>query len=124
MQREWWFPKKEVGQATRFATTHCFNVRVNTKQMEQELLELPLEQRTEFALKRGVCFNCVKPNHRMWQCRAKRVCSKCTNQHHTVLHGTYEGARCQEQTASRQSNHWAQPSVTSGVRHQSEESSW
>ena len=99
--------QKEVGKATRpeakkasIGTTQCFNVRVDTKEVEQKLLELPLEQRREFALKRGICFNCLRPNHRVWQCRAKKACSKCTHKHHSVLHGTYEATRSQEQPAS------------------------
>ena len=85
---------------------HCNNLLLQCKGSYRyqggggEAVGSALGAEREFALKTGVCFNCLKPNHRVWQCKAKRARSKCTHKHHTVLHGTYEAARCQEHQAS------------------------
>ncbi|XP_062716240.1 uncharacterized protein LOC134291886 [Aedes albopictus] len=33
-----------------------------------------------------ICFNCLRPGHRVIDCSAKRICARCKKRHHTLLH--------------------------------------
>ena len=74
-------PKKEKPS---LGTTHCFQVGMDCKEAEKQLAELPLNQRREFVLKKGLCFNCLRANHRVWQCRARSGYTKCKRKHHEL----------------------------------------
>ncbi|XP_075162693.1 uncharacterized protein LOC142235322 [Haematobia irritans] len=48
--------------------------------------KLDVPQRSELAKTKLLCFNCLKPNHRVQNCQSKHVCNSCRGHHHTLLH--------------------------------------
>ena len=101
-------PKKEKQS---LGTTHCFQVGMDCKEAEKQLAELPLNQRREFPLKKGLCFNCLRANHRVWQCRARSGCTKCKRKHHELLHGAQPQTPTRSLTPQNTS-----PSASSSIR--------
>ena len=101
-------PKKENPS---LGTTHCFHVGIVCKEAEKQLTELPLNQRREFALKKGLRFNCLRVNHRVWQYRARSGCTKCKPKHHELL----QGAQPQTSTRSLTPQNMS-PSASSSIR--------
>ena len=43
-------------------------------------------EREEFAKKKGLCFNCLIPRHRIRECRKPAACTDCGGKHATMLH--------------------------------------
>nr|CAI5844533.1 unnamed protein product [Callosobruchus analis] len=50
-----------------------------------DLLKLSAQSRSTEIKKRGLCFNCLRKNHSIKDCRAMG-CRKCKKKHHTLLH--------------------------------------
>lgn len=51
----------------------------------EQLLNLNSVARTAQINKLKLCINCLKPSHRVQNCKAN-TCSKCKHKHHTLLH--------------------------------------
>lgn len=45
-----------------------------------------LRQRRESVRAAGLCFNCLRPGHKLDECRTNSRCQKCRSKHHTLLH--------------------------------------
>lgn len=50
-----------------------------------DFLKLGSQNRMSEVKKRGLCFNCLRKNHMLKDCRAI-TCRKCSRKHHTLLH--------------------------------------
>ncbi|CAG7829316.1 unnamed protein product, partial [Allacma fusca] len=50
------------------------------------LLDKPTADRLTYAKDSKVCTNCLSPNHSTKDCQSKKVCRKCSKNHHTLLH--------------------------------------
>ncbi len=48
----------------------------------------PIEDKKEFASKRGLCHGCLRQGHRFKECRSRKVCDICSKHHPTELHVT------------------------------------
>ncbi|OXA47089.1 LINE-1 retrotransposable element ORF2 protein [Folsomia candida] len=44
------------------------------------------QQRIDFVRRNGLCYNCLKDNHRVTECNNKFGCKTCSSKHHTLLH--------------------------------------
>ncbi|XP_046971162.1 uncharacterized protein LOC124538197 [Vanessa cardui] len=44
------------------------------------------KERQDFVQSKGLCFNCLAPNHSVKNCRLSKSCQKCGRRHHTLLH--------------------------------------
>ncbi len=50
------------------------------------LLSQSKQQRRDEVKQKGLCFNCLRPNHRASNCQNSNTCKKCNKKHHTILH--------------------------------------
>lgn len=50
-----------------------------------EFLKLSIEDRKEHVKKLGLCYNCLRNNHLINECKSGN-CIKCHKRHHTLLH--------------------------------------
>ena len=48
--------------------------------------EKSVEERRSFVQTERLCFKCLRPGHRMYQCRWKGNCKKCGKSHNILLH--------------------------------------
>ncbi|XP_047535757.1 uncharacterized protein LOC125070100 [Vanessa atalanta] len=44
------------------------------------------KERQDFVQSKGLCFNCLAPNHSVKNCKLSKSCQKCGRRHHTLLH--------------------------------------
>ena len=44
-----------------------------------------IKDRREILLRAGKCFNCLKSNHKVKDCRSKHTCRKCQRRHHQSI---------------------------------------
>ena len=66
-----------------------------------QFLSFDVNKRKEFAKGNKLCFNCLRDNHMLSQCKDPTRCSQCKGNHNTLLHGAPSGR--------------SQPSAGSGV---------
>ncbi|XP_046404409.1 uncharacterized protein LOC124169753 isoform X1 [Ischnura elegans] len=76
------------------STSHSYvtrNHKCPVRQYDHAIYKCPtftqqsVPQRKELVKNKGLCFNCLHPNHRIKECRAGR-CHICKQKHHTLLH--------------------------------------
>ena len=48
--------------------------------------QLSVQERSQFARDKWLCFNCLVPKHRAKECRRKPACGDCSGKHVTLLH--------------------------------------
>ncbi len=79
-------PVRTVHNVTeeRFKCPAC-NVSTHPVARCFKFLELSPEQR-QVVKEARLCFNCLGPDHALWNCRSSQVCRKCKLRHHTLLH--------------------------------------
>lgn len=46
----------------------------------------PIEERYDFVQKNNLCFNCLVPNHSVYNCKQRTTCQICKKKHHSLLH--------------------------------------
>ncbi|XP_054708425.1 uncharacterized protein LOC129218227 [Uloborus diversus] len=51
-----------------------------------KFLGLNFRDRLEFVKKRKLCFNCLRENHDVYNCKVTMHCRVCSRKHHTLLH--------------------------------------
>ncbi|XP_047510388.1 uncharacterized protein LOC125053192 [Pieris napi] len=51
-----------------------------------------VQQRRDFALSKGLCYNCLQTTHVVNKCRQSTCCKKCGRRHNTLLHIEREGS--------------------------------
>ena len=51
-------------------------------------IKVTADERFEMLKKLRLCFSCFKTNHVSSECRTRSTCDKCSEQHHTLLHGS------------------------------------
>ena len=59
------------------SSTHCFRVSVSCEEAQRKLANQPVEERRQYTLDRGLCWNCLRSHHRSSQCRHPAQCTKC-----------------------------------------------
>ncbi|CAG7720965.1 unnamed protein product [Allacma fusca] len=52
----------------------------------KKLLDKPVGERLTFVKETKVCTNCLSPTHATKDCHSKKLCKKCSKNHHTLLH--------------------------------------
>lgn len=57
-----------------------------TYQCETLLNMKDVRQRISKVQEKRLCFNCLKPNHVVSECRSEKHCKECNQNHHTILH--------------------------------------
>ena len=66
------------------SSSQCLAVVV--AEVENQLKQLPVEERSSFAFEKRLCFNCLKPGHLARRCRSRQRCETCNWRHHSLLH--------------------------------------
>jgi hypothetical protein len=51
-----------------------------------EFLALSVRERKTFVKGNKLCFNCLKNNHQVGNCKSSHVCKECKGKHHSLLH--------------------------------------
>ncbi|XP_051172241.1 uncharacterized protein LOC127288678 [Leptopilina boulardi] len=80
--------KKSIGKSfvASQSTFSCFNCKENHVLNNcSEFLKLSIDERKEFVKKKGLCYNCLRKNHFISECKSGN-CMKCHKRHHTLLH--------------------------------------
>ncbi|CAL8136776.1 unnamed protein product [Orchesella dallaii] len=52
----------------------------------QQFLTKSPKERSELVKLNRLCFNCLRKDHRIFNCTSKATCRKCNRKHHTLLH--------------------------------------
>jgi hypothetical protein len=47
---------------------------------------LTFREKSDFVMKLGLCYGCLRAGHQKADCRHKAVCEQCPGRHHTILH--------------------------------------
>ncbi|ODM86985.1 hypothetical protein Ocin01_19697, partial [Orchesella cincta] len=80
----------------------------------QIFLSIPLNEKHEIVKKFNLCFNCLRSDHRINDCRSQSKCRTCSRKHHSLLHR--ENAFNTNSTAHYNPNDGAPPAnETSGT---------
>ena len=82
------------------SSTHCFRVSVSVEEAKRMLATLPVEERRQYTLDHGLCWNCLWSHHRSSQCRRPAQCTKCKRRHHELLHDAFHDAPAAQPSAS------------------------
>ncbi len=51
-----------------------------------KFIGMAVKERREFAVEKGLCFNCLLAGHRVSQCKLRIICPQCNRRHNTLLH--------------------------------------
>lgn len=51
-----------------------------------EFSKMAISERIAKVKELKICFNCLRPGHRVIDCSTKKTCAKCKKRHHTLLH--------------------------------------
>ncbi|XP_045455994.1 uncharacterized protein LOC123665778 [Melitaea cinxia] len=62
----------------------------------KDFAKQPIEQRFEIVKKNHLCFNCLIPNHNVYNCKHKTTCRICRRKHHSLLHRVKETSEEQD----------------------------
>ncbi|XP_075977354.1 uncharacterized protein LOC142977361 [Anticarsia gemmatalis] len=62
----------------------------------KEFASKPVEERYELVKKSNLCFNCLVPNHTVYNCKQKTSCRVCRRKHHSLLHRTKETSQSED----------------------------
>ena len=82
------------------SSTHCFRVSVSVEEAKRKLATLPVEERRQYTLDHGLCWNCLWSHHRSSKCRRPAQCTKCKRRHHELLHDAFHDAPAAQPSAS------------------------
>ena len=82
------------------SSTHCFRVSVSCEEAKRKLATLPVEERRQYTLDHGLCWNCLWSHHRSSKCRRPAQCTKCKRRHHELLHDAFHDAPAAQPSAS------------------------
>ncbi|XP_045503995.1 uncharacterized protein LOC123700724 [Colias croceus] len=52
----------------------------------KEFVNQSVDARQEFVKKNYLCYNCLQPNHNVYQCKQRKTCRVCGRKHHSLLH--------------------------------------
>lgn len=52
----------------------------------KKFTQLSVDERYNFVQKGGLCFNCLIPNHSVYNCKQTSTCRICNRKHHSLLH--------------------------------------
>ena len=66
------------------SSSQCLAVVV--AEVENQLKQLTVEERSSFVFEKRLCFNCLKPGHSARRCRSRQRCATCNWRHHSLLH--------------------------------------
>ena len=55
------------------------------------------QERSEFIMKMGYCFHCLKRGHMARKCTNRSMCEKCSYRHPTCLHGDWEKLKMKDE---------------------------
>ena len=64
---------------------------------------LPVGSRRDFVSQKRLCFNCLRANHRVSECRSQRRCRQCNRKHHSLLHDEYRSSVPNDVSSGRSS---------------------
>ena len=67
-----------------FASAECLTVSVD--EANKKLSAMASEHRNAYVKAEGLCFNCLRPGHRVMNCQNKGRCKHCNKRHHSLLH--------------------------------------
>lgn len=65
----------------------------------------PVAERQEFVQTKGLCFNCLSPNHSVRRCRQATCCRRCGRRHHSLLHQDREDNQGPTNDEEKKNNH-------------------
>lgn len=79
----------------------------------KKFIHLPVDERHEFVQKRGLCFNCLIPNHSVYNCKQTTACRICNRKHHSLLHTDKKRTNYEKQDdEKRHKDHGEKANVT------------
>ena len=79
--------KQSETQAKKSIEQEClFCQEQNISDVFDKFMKKPMDDRKEFAKRKGLCYACLKPNHISRMRRARATCRTCSKRHPTALH--------------------------------------
>ena len=66
------------------------------------VLKMPLAEQSAYIAEKRLCFNCLKPGHRVMDCKAGTRCSICKRKHHYLVHQPHPPKKEESKTSVSQ----------------------